>query len=119
MKRYAIYASLTLALVLAAALALTLVFRAPGDGEAIRLSAVIALVVQISMFGAVRKLASGPGGVMVGWGMGALVRFLTLVIYGILVVKVLAPSVAPAAALVGLATFLFLTTLIEPLFLGR
>ncbi len=119
MKRYALYALITLVLIVAAALALALVFKAPGDAEAIGISAVIALVIQISVFPAVRRLAGKPGGVMVGWGTGALVRFLTLVVYGILVVKVLAPSVAPAAALIGLATFLFLTTLIEPLFLGR
>ncbi len=119
MKRYALYASVTLVLVLAAAFVLGLVFRAPGDARAIAISAVLALLVQISVFPAVRRLAGRPGGVMVGWGAGALVRFLTLVVYGILVVKVLAPSVAPAAALIGLATFLFLSTLIEPLFLGR
>jgi hypothetical protein len=42
---------------------------------------------------------------------------MTLVVYALLAVKVL--GVAPVAALVSLATFLFLSTLIEPLFLRQ
>jgi hypothetical protein len=115
LRGYLLYAVLTVVLSVAAGWALTLAFHGPGDARAIRLSAVVAVVVQIVAFGLVRRLARGQ--MMVGWGAGALLRFLTLFVYGLLVIKVLA--IAPAAALVALAACLFITTLIEPLFLSR
>jgi hypothetical protein len=45
------------------------------------------------------------------------VRFLTLFIYALLAVKVL--GLAPVPALLSLAVFFFLSTLLEPLFLRR
>ena len=115
MRRYLLYAALTVGLILVTGWLLTLAFHGPGDARAIGLSAVVAAAVQIAAFVPVRRLASAQ--MIVGWGVGALVRFITLVVYGLLVLKILA--VAPAPALVALAAFLFLTTLIEPLFLGR
>lgn len=115
MRNHLVYAGLTLAIILVAGWLLSLAFHGPGDASAIELSAVVAAAVQIAAFAPVRRLARGH--MIVGWGVGALVRFVTLVVYGLLVLKVLA--VAPAPALVALAAFLFLTTLIEPLFLGR
>ena len=115
MRIWALYALLTVVLITIVAFLLGFAFRGPGDAAAIRLSALIAAAVQIAAFGVVRRLARQQ--MLVGWGVGALVRFVTLVVYGVLVLKVL--GVAPAAALVGLAAFLFLTTLFEPLFLRR
>ena len=115
MRGYVRYAVLALVLILVAGWLLTLAFHGPGDAAAVWLSAVVAAAVQLIAFGPVRLLARRQ--MIVGWGVGALVRLVTLAVYALLVLKVL--GVAPAPALVALAAFLFLTTLIEPLFLGR
>ncbi len=117
MKLYLSYTLLTVAVIAGAAVALGFAFRGPGDAAALRLSAVIASVVQIATFGWTRRLAAGRAQMIVGWVAGALVRFVTLAVFGLLVLKVI--PVAPAAALIGLASFFFLTTLFEPLFLRR
>jgi hypothetical protein len=71
--------------------------------------------VQLVAFAVTKALARRH--LIAGWGAGSLLRFMTLVVYALLAVKVL--GVAPVAALVSLATFLFLSTLIEPLFLRQ
>jgi hypothetical protein len=114
-KAWALYALATIPLVVAAGWLLTLAFSGPRDAAAIWLSAGVAVAVQLAAFAVTRALA--PQNLVAGWGVGSLLRFLSLVIYALLAVKVL--GVAPAAALVSLATFLFLSTLIEPLFLRR
>jgi hypothetical protein len=114
-KAWALYATTTIALVAVVGWLLTLAFDGPGDAAAVRLSAAVAIVVQLAAFGVTRAIV--PSNLIAGWGAGSLVRFLTLAIYALLAVKVL--GVAPVAALLSLATFLFLATLIEPLFLRR
>jgi hypothetical protein len=54
---------------------------------------------------------------MAAWGAGSLVRLLTLVVYALLVVKTF--GLSPAPALLSMAVFFFLSTLVEPLFLRR
>jgi hypothetical protein len=114
-RRWALYAASTVALIATIGWLLTLAFVGPRDAAAIRLSAVVAIVVQLAAFAVTMSIV--PRNLMAGWGAGSLLRFLALVIYALLAVKVL--GVAPVAALVSLATFLFLSTLIEPLFLRR
>ena len=109
---YALAATLLIALL---GWLLTLGFPGPRDAAAIRLSAIVAIVVQLVAFAVTKTLARRH--LIAGWGAGSLLRFMTLVVYALLAVKVL--GVAPVAALVSLATFLFLSTLIEPLFLRR
>jgi hypothetical protein len=53
--------------------------------------------------------------VMARMGAGAGLRLLTLVVYGFVIAKVLGWPLAPA--LVSMAAFFFLTTLIDPLFI--
>ena len=53
--------------------------------------------------------------VMAGWGMGMLIRFIVLAIYALLSARVLGLPVA--AALVSLAAFFFVSTLLEPVLL--
>jgi hypothetical protein len=113
MKRIALYAGVAGALIAISAFGLSLAFDGPADGRAILVSAVLAFVVQLAAFGAI-GLASRDN-VMAGWGIGVLVRFLVLVAYALLVVKAI--GLAPAAALLSLATFFFLCTLVEPLVL--
>lgn len=113
MKGFLLFALATVALIGGAAWLFTLGFDGPGDAAAIRLSAIVAVVVQLVGFALLRML--GGRSLIAGRGAGAIVRLLTLPIYAVLVVKVLA--LPPTAALLSLATFFFLTTLIEPLFL--
>jgi len=112
-KRAAVFAALTIGITVIAAWALSLVFRSPEEHRAILLSAVVAIVVQTGGFG-IAALAV-PANPIAGWGATVLLRFLTLVVYGLLAVKAI--GLPPVAALISIATFLFLTTLVEPFFL--
>ena len=105
------YAAATLAVVVVVGAMLALVFRGPGDRAAIAVSGAVALGVQAAAF--VLGRATGPLNVTARMGAGALLRLFTLVVYAVLAAKVfMLPTVA---ALVSLATFYFLTTLIDPL----
>jgi hypothetical protein len=114
-KSWAAYAVSAIALIAIVGWLLTLGFPGPQDAAAIRLSAIVAIVVQLVAFAITRMLA--PRRLIAGWGAGSLLRFIALVAYAFLAVNGL--GVAPVAALVSLAAFLFLSTLIEPLFLRR
>lgn len=110
--RYSLVMATMIALV---AWMLTFALSGPGATSAIALSAGVAAIVQIAAFTVTRSMM--PRNVMAGWGAGALVRFLTLMVYGLLAVKVL--GLAPVPALISIAVFFFLSTLLEPLFLRR
>lgn len=110
--RYALVMLGTIALV---AWAMTLVITGTGAASAIGISAAVAAVIQIGAFGVTRSMISQN--VVAAWGVGALVRLLTLFVYGLLAVKVLALPAMPA--LLSLVLFFFLSTLLEPLFLRR
>jgi hypothetical protein len=114
-RGWAVYALAAVAMIAAVAWLLTMAFPGPRDAAAIRLSAIVAIVVQLVAFAVTRTIVQRH--LIAGWGAGSLLRFLTLVVYALLAVKVL--GMPPVAALVSLATFLFLSTLIEPLFLRR
>jgi len=105
------YALATVGIVVIVGFALSLFFKGPGDSAAIGLSAAIAVVVQLMAVTLSRT--AGQGNLMARMGTGALLRMLTLIAYALLVAKVLALPLA--AALVSLALFYFLSTLIEPL----
>ncbi len=114
-RSWALYAATASASIAVVGWLLTLGLNGPRDAAAIGLSAAVAIVVQLVAFAVTKALASRH--LVAGWGAGSLLRFLTLVVYALLVVRV--RGVAPMAALVSLATFLFISTLIEPLFLRR
>ena len=90
---------------------LAAVFRKPGDLQAIGISGAIAFVVQCTAFSLGRMV--GAGNLAARLGTGALLRFLALAVYGLLVVFVL--KLPATAALISLAAFFFVSTLIEPL----
>src|SRR6476661_4432254 len=110
---FAGFSAVTIGLVAAAAFALTFVFRGPEDSNAIWISAAVAVVSQIAAFPAVRKLTASN--LMVGWGLGSVVRFGTLLAYALVGAFVLHLAMTPA--LVSLALFYFVSMVIEPLFL--
>lgn len=86
------------------------VYDAPAERKAVLLSAVVALVVQLIAFAFARLLAD-QGNAIAGWATGALVCFTALIVYGFVSRAFGLPQ---NAALLSLATFFFLTELIEP-----
>jgi hypothetical protein len=107
------FAVSTALVVLGAGAVLGLVFTTPAERRAIWVSAGVAAVVQLFAFAVVRLAARDN--VIAGWGIGALARMVVLGLYAFVIVGAL--GLAPDAALISLATFFFLTTLIEPLLL--
>lgn len=118
MKKALLYALTTAAIIVVTGWLLSLAFSGrwgAAASDAVLTSAIVAGVVQIAAFGATRLLA--PKNIIAAWGAGSLVRLLTLGVYGLLVVKTF--GLSPAPALLSMAVFFFLLTLVEPLFLRR
>ncbi|HVE77413.1 MAG TPA: hypothetical protein VNA89_01010 [Gemmatimonadaceae bacterium] len=113
MKGLAAFAGLSLLLTAAAFALLTLGYESDADRRALAVSAGVAYVVQLFTFAVVRLLARTN--VIAGWGLGAALRLVTLAVYALVIVQAFALPIS--AALVSLAVFLFLSTLIEPLLL--
>ena len=90
------------------------VYARAEDRGAILVSAGLAWVVQVMAYVVARLVAeSGTqsgGNLFMGWGLGAVICMLVLVVYGF-VCRAL--GLPPNAALLSLATFFFLTELIE------
>ena len=105
------HAGLTVGVVLVVGALLAFVFRGPNDLAAIGISALAAVAVQLAAFSLSR--VAGQGNLMARMGTGAILRLFTLVAYAMIVVFVL--KLPAVAALVSLAAFFFLSTLIEPL----
>ena len=104
--RFALLAGAAIAV---AGVLLALVFRSPADRQALLVSALVALAVQLLTFVLVRLAAREQ--LMKAWGAAAVVRFATLLVYALVVVRLAGLPAAPA--LLGLATFFFISTLIE------
>jgi len=112
-KKFAIFAIASAALIAGTGWLLTLAFPTAGDRHAMIVSALVAYVVQLLSFAVAR--AWSATNVVAGWGMGMLIRFIVLAIYAFLSSRVLGLPVA--AALVSLAAFFFVSTLLEPVLL--
>jgi hypothetical protein len=82
--------------------------------RAIWTSVLVGLVTQLISLLVIRSL--GRERLMIGWGLGALLRLVVLMAYGWVVVPALRLPMAPA--LLVLAGMLFVTTLVEPLLLN-
>ena len=113
MKGISVFAVVSAAIIAVVAWLLGLVFSAPADLHAVRVSAAVAYVVQLFTFAIARYAARNN--VVVGWGIGVMLRFVTLVAYGFLILKPY--GLPPVAALLSLVAFFFLSTLIEPVLL--
>ena len=118
MNRFLGFAA-TIAAVLGLATWLGGVVLFPGIGadglRAVVTSAGVAFSTQLLTFGLARFFM--PTNFMAGVGIGMLIRFGVLVAHGFVGAALLGLPQTPA--LVSLAAFFFLTTLIEPLFLPR
>ena len=109
------FALIAIVATLVIGLLLTMVYGGAAERRAILVSACVALPVQLATFAGVRAMPREQ--VMAAWFGGTLVRFLALVVYGFLMMKVV--RLPLDAALVSFATILFVLTLIEPLLLNK
>jgi hypothetical protein len=112
-KPVLLFAAITLALIGCVAWIMTLLYQSPDASRAVWTSAAVAFAVQVLAFTIVKL--SAKTNVIAGWGVGAIVRFVVLAVYALVFVKLL--RLPSGAALVSLAAFFFLSTLIEPLLL--
>lgn len=103
------FAALTVLLVVVAGALLAIVFRSPAERMALAVSAGVALVVQLFAFGIAQ--AVGKQKAFTGFTIGTMLRLATLVVYALVVVRL--AEMPPVAALIGLATYFFLSTILE------
>lgn len=89
---------------------LSLAFTTDAERHAIIVSAVLAAAVQMTAFGLV-QLTGRQNAVLAGWGMGIVLRAITLVLYALVFAKLLALPLS--AALTSYAVFLFASMLLE------
>jgi hypothetical protein len=92
-----------------------LVYPGAADRRAITISALLALLVQLLGFAIARGVGRAQKNMIAGWGLGAGLRFLALVIYAFVIVGQL--GLPPTSSTLSFAVFLFVSTLVEPLFL--
>ncbi|MGQ0713134.1 MAG: hypothetical protein ACT4PJ_05310 [Gemmatimonadaceae bacterium] len=114
MKRVVLFGLIAAALTALAAAVMTIAWPSPAEARAIWLSAGIALVVQVLAFGVASLMRREQA--LVGWGVGAIMRLAALAVYALVFVNPL--GLPASAALMSLATFFFLSTLVEPLLLA-
>ena len=86
----------------------------PEGVRAIVTSAGVAFTVQLLTFGIAKAIA--PMNVMAGWAGGAIVRLVVLALHGLFGAALL--GLPLDASLISLATFFFLTMMMEPFFLA-
>ena len=91
------------------------VFTDGAGRQTVMVSAVLALVVQMTAFAVTRAMKERH--LMLGWGLGSLLRFGALVLYAVIVARLWRAPVAPA--LLSFVGILFVTTVVEPVFLKR
>ena len=85
-------------------------FTTAGERHAILISAVLATVVQMVSFGIVKYMGR-HNAALAGWGIGAVLRVMTLILYGLIFARLL--GLPLTAALVSFAVFLFASMLLE------
>ena len=114
MKRFASYAGTCAAIILViGGVAWTL--TSPDGRPAVLAAAGVAFVVQLIAFAIARQMQDAN--LFLGWGLGSLLRLITLALFALIVARLWRAPLTPA--LLSLAGFLFITTVVEPLFLKR
>ena len=114
-----LFAAISLAIIIVAALALRLVFTSEAQRQALLVSAGLAFAVQVGAFAFLapgKSAGAAPGELLLRWGMGAVIRLVVLVMFAVLANVLRLPL---DAALVGLATYFFLTMMAEPILLNH
>jgi hypothetical protein len=113
MKALGGFAAAALAVVALAYAAAAAFFSTAAQRSALQLAALAVLAVQVLGFPLVR--AALRRNLVAGWGLGTLLRLALLVLTALVAVPAL--QLERGAALIGMAIFLFVTTLVEPFFL--
>lgn len=115
MKQALAFAAVAAVITLGGAWGITTLRPEPEIARAVWTSAVMALGVQVlSYFIAKPLVATNP---IAGWGLGSMLRMLVLVLHATVGTKALGLESGPA--LISLVGFLFVTMLVEPLFLKQ
>ena len=109
-----LYALASFVVIAVAAGAFALAWDDAAARQVVLVSAGLAFVVQLVAFAVARLLAANGHGIA-GWGLGAVFCFVTLVVYGFVC---RAAGLPTSAGMISLATFFFLTEVIEPPFLN-
>jgi len=104
------FGAATVLVVLVFGALLAVLFSSPEERRAIEVSAAVTVVVQLFAFIVARLVPKSN--FMAGWLIGVALRFVTLIVYGIVAVK--GVGMPAPAALISLVTFLFISTLVEP-----
>jgi hypothetical protein len=112
-KQAVMFMVVGVALIALCAAVLLLLYEAPADRRAVTISALIAVITQGVAYAIVRGMTQKN--VIAGWGLGAMLRLAVLVVFALVIVRHFGLNSAPAT--ISLALFLFVTTLVEPLFL--
>lgn len=115
MKAIALFAVISLGIIGALAWLFTIAFDSPEAARAIRISAIVAYLVQLFAFAVAKGMAKEN--VIAGWGIGVLMRLVTLGVYALALVKAFGLPQGPA--LLSLAAFLFVSTIVEPVLLKK
>jgi hypothetical protein len=111
------FAGVSAALIIVSTAVLRTFFRTVDEHRAMLISAGLAFAVQLGSYALLRpgrSKHSAPGSLLIRWSIGAVMRFVVLVLYAPLA-RVMFLSLD--AALVSLVTFFFLTMMAEPLLL--
>ena len=111
------FAGVSAALIITATIILRMYFRTVEQHNAMLVSAGLAFAVQLGSYALLRPARPGhgaPGELMLRWGIGAVMRFIVLVLYAPIARIV---NLSLEAALVSLVTFFFMTMMAEPLLL--
>jgi hypothetical protein len=114
MRAVALFVAAQLVLLPLVGLVLAQFYDAPGDAKAVVTAGAVAFGVQVLTF-AIARLVSREQ-VIAAWGLGVLVRFAVVALWAFVLIPALALN-APAA-LISLVAFLFVSTVVEPLFLN-
>ena len=112
-----VFAGASATLIIVATIILRTYYRTVEQHDAMLVSAGLAFAVQLGSYALLRPARPGrgaPGALMLRWGLGAILRFVVLVLYAPLARIV---NISVEAALVSLVTFFFLTMMAEPLLL--
>lgn len=113
MKQFAGFIASTIAIVCVGAWIITRAMPTQDVARSVWASAIVVMIVQALAFAIAWMMR--PVNVIAGWGMGMLIRLLSLALFGMFGVKALGLSLQPA--LLSMAGFFFVSTLIEPVFL--
>jgi hypothetical protein len=113
MRGFAEYATSCI-LIIAIIGAIAWIFTDRAGQQVVLVSAGLAFVVQLVAFLVARVQRRN---LLLGWGIGSVLRLVALVLYAVVVARLWRASIGPA--LLSFVAFLFVTTVVEPVFLRR